>query len=198
MELNQKESSFSILSNDNTTFFYVSEINKKLKDLLIDSSKNVYEQFLEFQPSTQKELFEFSVSSYRDITYIPQAYKKSSKTIYIPSFSINSHLFSYNFKDVEKCVKMIDIDSNSPSHLTSVDEFINVEFKPDNNIENSFTVIPIEGGKNDLIIKDSFIIGIFSNDIINNEKLPLLQFLYITKDHFLTKNNYIPGKKNLE
>ena len=93
---------------------------------------------------------------------------------------------------------MIDIDSNSPSYLTSVDEFINVEFKPDNNIENSFTVIPIEGGKNDLIIKDSFIIGIFSNDIINNEKLPLLQFLYITKDHFLTKNNYIPGNKNLE
>ena len=189
---------FLIPSNDNTTFFYVSEINKKLRDLLIDNNKNVYEQFLEFQPSTQKELFEFSVSSYRDITYIPQVIKKCSKTIYIPSFSINSHLFSYNFKEVEKYVKMIDIDSDSPSYLTSVDEFINVEFKPDNNIENSFTVIPIDGGKNDLIIKDSFIIGIFDNDIINNEKLPLLQFLYITKDHFLTKNNYIPGKRNIE
>ena len=189
---------FLIPSNDNTTFFYVSEINKKLRDLLIDNNKNVYEQFLEFQPSTQKELFEFSLSSYRDITYIPQTYKKSSKTIYIPSFSINSHLFSYNFKDVEKYVKMTEIESNSPSYLTSVDEFINVEFKPDNNIENSFTVIPIEGGGNDLIIKDSFIIGIFDNDIINDEKLPLLQFLYITKDHFLTKNNYIPGKENLE
>ena len=97
-EKRTKSTFFLIPSNDNTIFFYIAELNKRLKELLIDSQKNIYEQFLQFQPSTQKELFEFSFSSYRDITYIPQAYKKSSKTIYIPSFSINSHLFSYNYK----------------------------------------------------------------------------------------------------
>ena len=48
------------------------------------------------------------------------------------------------------------------------------------------------------MIQDSFIIGIFDNDIINNSKLPLLQFLYITKDNFLTKNNYVLDKQELE
>ena len=73
-----------------------------------------------------------------------------------------------------------------PLNLTSVEEFIKVEFKPDNNINNSFSTI--EG--NDFFIKNPFVIGIFDNDIINNVKLPLLQFLYITQDNFLTVNNY--------
>ena len=73
-----------------------------------------------------------------------------------------------------------------PINLTSVDEFINIEFKPDHDINNSFTSIEAY----DLFIKDSFIIGIFDNDIINGQKLPLMQFLYITKDKFLTKSNY--------
>ena len=187
---------YLIPSNDNTTFFYVSQINNKLKELLIDSNKNIYEEFLEFQPGTQKELFEFSVTSYRDITYIPQTFKKSTKTIYIPSFIINSHLFSYDFKDVNKSVIMTDNETNTQSHLTSVDEFLNIEFKPDDNINNCFTIIPVEGGKTDVIIRDSFIIGIFDNEIINNSKLPLIQFLYVTKDQFLTKNNYSPENNN--
>ena len=183
---------FLIPSNDNTTFFYISELNKKLKEFLIDTKQNVYEKFLEFQPSTQKELYEFSTSSYRDITYIPQVIKKSYKTIYIPTFSVKTHLFSYNFKDVEKNVEMSDEESGTASHITSVDEFINIEFKPDKNIDKSFTIVPVEGGKTDFIIKESFIVGIFDNDIINDEKLPLLQFLYITEDHFIKKDNYIP------
>jgi hypothetical protein len=99
---------------------------------------------------------------------------------------------------VEKNVKMTDIETNTPSYLTSVDEFLNIEFKYDENIENSFSVIPVEGGKTDFIIREDFIIGIFDNDIINNEKLPLLQFLYVTKDHFLTKNNYNPDQESQE
>ena len=78
--------------------------------------------------------------------------------------------------------------------MTSAEEFINVHFKPDENINNSFNVIPVIDGKTNVIIDDSFIIGIFDNDIINKEKLPLLQFLYVTKDNFLTPQNYNVGQ----
>ena len=83
-------------------------------------------------------------------------------------------------------MKIMDKENEAQLNISTLDEFINIEFKPDNNIENSFTTIE----SNDLIIKDSFIIGIFDNNIINNTKLPLLQFLYITKNNFLTKSNY--------
>ena len=77
-------------------------------------------------------------------------------------------------------------ETEAPLNITSVDEFINIEFKPDHNINNSFSTV----SGNDLVIENDFIIGIFDNDIINNQKLPLLQFLYVTKDKFLTKTNY--------
>ena len=176
---------YLIPSKDNNILFYICELNNNLSNLMIDNDKNVYEKFLEFQPSAQKQIFEFSLKSIRDLSYIPMANKTSAKTIYIPCFSIKTHLFSYKFKEIEKNVKLSDIDTNENLKMTSIDEFINVEFKPDNNIKNSFTTV--EGY--DYIIKNSFIIGIFDNDIINNEKLPLLQFLYINKDEFLTKSN---------
>ena len=187
---------FLIPSNDNTVLFYISIVNKKLKQLLIDNDQNIYEKFLEFQPSTQKEIIEFSISSSRDIVHIPQFIKSVSKTIYIPTFSINTHLFSYNFKDINKNVTLSDMETGDPLYVTSVDEYINILFKPDDNIENSFSIVPIEDNKTNIIIKSSFIIGIFDNDIINNNKLPLLQFLYVTEDHFFTKEKYKPGYNN--
>ena len=187
---------YLIPSNDNTTFLYLSQLNNKLKELLIDSNKNIYEGFLEFQQESTKELFEFSNTSFRDISYIPQTFKKSTNTIYIPSFVINTHLFSYDFKGIDKNVIMVDKETNSKSYLTSVDEFLNIEFKPDDNINNNFTIEPNEEGKTDFIIRDSFIIGIFDNEIINNNNLPLMQFLYVTKDLFLTKSNYNLENRN--
>ena len=188
-EEKSKSRFYLIPSKDNNTLFYISEINNKLKDILIDGTKNVYDKFLEYQPSTQKQIFEFSLKSIRDVSYIPINHKQSFKTIYIPCFSVKSHLFSYDFKNVRNEVKMKEMQNNIPLNLTSLEEFINVEFKPDNNIKNSFSTI--EGY--DFIIKNSFIIGIFDNDIINNVKLPLLQFLYITQDNFLSVDNYKLG-----
>ena len=177
---------YLIPSKDNNTLFYISEINDKLKDTLIDRNKNVYDQFLEYQPSTQKQIFEFSKKSIRDVSYIPLTPRQTLKTIFIPCFSVKSHLFSYDFKDVRNEVKMKEMQTNIPLNLTSVEEFIKVEFKPDNNYKNSFSTV--EGY--DFIIQNSFILGIFDNDIINNVKLPLLQFLYITQDNFLSEDNY--------
>ena len=111
---------FLIPSNDNTILFYISEVNKKLRNLLLDNHTNIYEKFLEFQPSTQKEIIDFSTSSFRDITYIPQ-FIKSSKTLYIPSFIIDTHLFSYNFKDIKKNVNIEEINTKKRLNLTSVD-----------------------------------------------------------------------------
>ena len=150
----------------------------------------IYDQFLEFQPSTQKELYNFSVSSIRDISYIPQTLKTELKIIYIPTFLIKTHLYTYDLNEFNNNRTINNKDSNEQLYLNSVDEYINIEFKPDDNIKNSFSIVPIEDKIKNIIIKDSFIVGIFANDIINNDKLPLMQFLYVTKDNFLTKDNY--------
>ena len=194
---NKTESLFFLIpSNDNTVLFYISEVNTKLKELLLDNNENIYEKFLEFQPSSQKEIYEFSLISSRDISYIPPELKSSQKNIFIPSFSFDNHLFSYNLDNVEKNLNMMEKDTNKNLKITSVDEYMNVKFMPDENIENGFNLIPDKDKKNSYVIKNSFILGIFDNDIIDNNKLPLMKFLYITEKDFLTKNNYEPKLKS--
>ena len=179
---------FLVPSKDNNILFYICEVNNRLKKLLIDGRENIYEKFLEFQPSTQQKIFEFSLKSIRDVSYIPVTPRSKYKTICIPCFSFKTHLFAYDYKGINKNVKLSEVESETPLNITSVDEFINIEFKPDNNIKNSFTTVEA----NDLVIENPFIMGIFDNDIINDKKLPLLQFLYVTNDKFLTELNYNP------
>ena len=178
---------FLIPSKDNNVLFYIAEVNNNLKKLLLDGTENVYEKFLEFQPSSQRKICEYSLKSVRDVSYIPLSFKNKCKTICIPCFSFKTHLFSYDYKGINKNItNLTERETETPLSISTVDEFINIEFKPDHNINNSFSII--EGS--DLTIENSFIIGIFDNDIINNTKLPLLQFLYVTKDKFLTKKNF--------
>ena len=59
---------------------------------------------------------------------------------------------------MENNVEMTDNDSGTPSHLTSFDEYINIQFRPYINIDKSFSIIPVEDGGSDFITKDSFII----------------------------------------
>ena len=183
---------FLIPSKDNTVFFYIGEINNELNNLIIDGEKNVYEQFLEFEFNTQKGLLQFNVDNKKDAYSIPQSMKLEQKAIYIPSFIINTHLYSNNFKETIEDIQISynDNDKEKKLYLNSVDEFIKIEFIPDDNINNSFSIDSIDDKQKEVIIKDSFIIGIFDNEIVNNDKLPLLQFLYVTKDKFLTKKNF--------
>ena len=158
---------FLVPSKDNNILFYICEVNNRLKKLLIDGRENIYEKFLEFQPSTQQKIFEFSLKSIRDVSYIPVTPRSKYKTICIPCFSFKTHLFAYDYKGINKNVKLSEVESETPLNITSVDE-------------------------NDLVIENPFIMGIFDNDIINDKKLPLLQFLYVTNDKFLTELNYNP------
>ena len=103
---------------------------------------------------------------------------------------MKTHLYSYDMKNVIENININNKETDEKLYINSVDEYINIEFKPDNNIKNSFLIEPIEDQFIRNILKKSFIIGIFKNDTINNEKLPLINFFYVKKENFLTKNNY--------
>ena len=174
---NKTNSTFYLIpSKDNTTLFYTGEINDEITKNIIDNDKNVYEQFLEFQPSSNQK----DVSS-----------EMKQSVIYIPSFIIKNHFYSNNLDEINQDHKISFENKGDKLYLNSVDEYVNIEFRPDENINNSFSVDSIKDKNKDVIIKNEFIIGIFGNDIINNDKLPMIQFLYVKKDNFITKQNYI-------
>ena len=153
----------------------ICELNPELKKILIndDDKKNIYEKFLDFNTNSKIELIE-----------------TNDKNLYIPAFKLNKKYNLNNFEEIEKNIKIIDNKTKEPLYLSELNEFINVEFIPDINIKNNFFDDDNKKNLNAFIIKNDFIISIFSNDIVNDNKLNLIQVLYVTKDDFLNKINY--------
>ena len=183
---------YSITSYDNSLLLYISIANNKLKQLLMDNTKNIYEKFLEFKPSRQEPLDTgLETKTIYDVPNLTTDLE--TKNIYIPSFCFNTHLSTHCFKDITRNVTITNSETKDSMYLTSVDEYLNIAFKPDNNIDNSFKVEPAEDNQNNIIIKDSFIIGLFDNGSF--DKVSLYQILYVDKECFLTKENYTPKNK---
>jgi len=183
---------FIIPSTDNNVLFYIRQVNEKISELLSNNEKNIYEQFLEFDPDMQKELLEFSNNANMEAganNLDSQTQNSEQKIIYIPSFKIETHLYSYDIKNIIQNITIINNENNEKIYLSSVDEYMNFELKVDDNMKNSFSFTLSEDKNSNVILKDQFIIGIFANKIINNERLPLIQFLHVKKEDFLPKKN---------
>jgi hypothetical protein len=183
---------FIIPSKDNSVLFYIRQVNEKISELLANNEKNIYEQFLEFEPDLQKELLEFNTNTNEEDgtnKLDSQVQNSEQKIIYIPSFKIETHLYSYDIKNIIQNITISNKENSEKLYLSSVDEYMNIELKIDDNIKNCFSFNLSEDKNSNMIIKDHFIIGIFSNKIINNERLPLIQFLHVKKEDFLPKKN---------
>ena len=191
-EKNSDSMYFIIPSTDNTVLFYIRQVNEKVSELLANNEKNIYEQFLEFEPDIKKELLDFSTNindNAEDGTnkLDSQVQNSEQKIIYIPSFKIQTHLYSYDIKNLIQNITISNKENNEKLYLCSVDEYMNIELKIDDNIKNCFSFNISEDKNSNMIIKDQFIIGIFANKIINNERLPLMQFFHVKKEDFIPK-----------
>ena len=191
-EKNSDSMYFIIPSTDNTVLFYIRQVNEKVSELLANNEKNIYEQFLEFEPDIKKELLDFSTNinaNSEDGTnkLDSQVQNSEQKIIYIPSFKIQTHLYSYDIKNLIQNITISNKENNEKLYLCSVDEYMNIELKIDDNIKNCFSFNISEDKNSNMIIKDQFIIGIFANKIINNERLPLMQFFHVKKEDFIPK-----------
>jgi hypothetical protein len=165
---------YLIPSQDSPFSFNICEINPELKNLLINDNdaKNIYEKFLDLSTSTNIKLLD-----------------QTKKCLYIPSFISKKHLVSKDFMEISKNIKLLDESTKTDLYISSVNEFINVEFKTDTDMNYNF--IDNEDNENDSenVIKNDFVIGIFRNDTIKDNNLSLIQILYIEKNNFITKSN---------
>ena len=179
MKVYQDEKTNSIFyfipAYDSPFAFNICEINSELKSLLLNDNdeKNIHEKFLDFNMNSKPKILE-----------------KTKNNLYIPAFILIKHFLSKNLDEINNNIKISDEITKSPLYLSSVNEFINVEFKPDLNIKNNFLDKNNNINDDGYIIKNEFIISIFRNEINNENKLSLIQMIFVEKDNFLTKSNY--------
>ena len=171
---------YLIPTNNEAIFIFISQIGPRLKEYLLDNSNNLYKALTELHPKLTNQLVQFSSLNLNSFDQ-----KNIEKVIYIPSFKIDSHLFSFNVKDIKEKGKLTEIETNKEKNLGSIDECFTLSFEGDENIKDSFSIIPVEDKKLNMVIRESFLFGIFNINIIENSPL---QLYYITKDHWVYAN----------
>ena len=172
---NTKTIFYLIPSQDTPFSFNICEINPELKNLLINSNdkKSIYEKFLDLFSNISIKL------------------NPTKKSLYIPAFLVENYLTSKNFEEIESNIKLFDESISTPLHVSTFDEIINAKFKPDFDIQNNFIDNENDIGDNNYVIKDDFIIGIFKNGTIKDNKLALIQILYVETANFTKKINLV-------
>ena len=178
---------YLIPTKTESTFILLCQVSRKLQKELLDGNKNIYDTFMEYHPKLTNQLIKFS-----SIGLSSTQLKDLEKTIYIPSFKIDTHLYSFSTKDIDKKGKIIDEKSGKDLMVGSIEEFFTIHFEEDRDIKNSFSIIPVEDNKINMVIREPFLFGVFNINIISSTPL---QLFYVTKDHWIkpksktTKNN---------
>jgi uncharacterized protein YlxW (UPF0749 family) len=171
---------YLIPTRTKSTFILLCQLSKPLKQNLLDGHKNIYQAFMEYHPRLKSQLLKFS-----SIDLGMQQIKQEEKVIYIPSFKIDTHLFSESLNDINKMGNITNNKTGASGCVGSIDEYFRMSFEADKNINNGFTIIPVEDEKVEVIIKDSFLFAVFNTNIISS--IPL-QLFCVTKDHWIKSN----------
>ena len=154
---------YLIPTDDGTNGLLICEMNSKMKNELVDNGINFYEKFYQL---------------YLKNTNTPSV-PENTTAIYIPSFSINSHLVAESISEMEGIV--IKDKENNQLYLSGIDEYFDVNFGADQNTKISFDVKPAEG---DIVISDTFIFGVMNGKVMVNFQVPAIQLFMVTKDHW--------------
>ena len=152
----------------------VFEANNKIKKLFIDNNSNIYDLFINYYNIINE------VNNNKRIKK-----KNYFRNIYIPSFSIKTHLQTETFSKEINNINIQNIEENKNFQLGTLDEYLKVDFNK-KKIENQIFYEVNEDKYNndkDIIIKNDFILCILKN--YTEIKYPLYQLIYITKENWI-------------
>ena len=103
-------------------------------------------------------------------------YQNNFKINYLKTFKLISTINSIN-----EIIDYFSIMINK--YISSVDEFFKIEWNFENNLKNN---ISFNINKDDIIINDTFIFGIFNEKIFDLYTIPAIQLFIVTKDFWKT------------
>jgi len=158
---------YLIPTNNSNIYLIIVEINKEFNEQIIQKNNNIYES-----------IYTILKDNYNDK-------KKLNKNIYIPSFNINRHLKQEGLNEINSKIK-ITKNSGSNIYISILNEFYNINFNNDKNIENNFKV---QKNKDDIIIKDSFLFGIYYKKLHDTNNIPIVGLYMITQFYWNTIYN---------
>ncbi len=162
---------YNIPSLNKINNIIIIEFNNKIKNILIENNKNIYELFINYYNKIKKEK--------------NNLINNESKNIYIPSFNVETHLqtekFSKEINDIN-IESVYDNNNIMDIKIGTVDEYIKIDFNIKKRIEKQI-FYEINNNEKDIVIENEFILGIINN--YTEIKYPFFQLIYITKEFWV-------------
>ncbi len=162
-----KNNIYLIPTNNTNIYLIIVEINKKFNEQIIQKNNNLYES-----------VYTILKENYNNK-------KTLNKNIYIPSFNINRHLKQEGLNEITNKIK-ITKSSGSNIYISMFNEFYNIIFNNDKYIGNNFKV---NINKDDIVIKESFLFGIYYKNMFETNNIPIVALYMITKFYWNTIYN---------
>ena len=147
----------STLQNDYS--IVIMELNNQLKETFIYNGHNIYETFNKWFNSLHEELTEI-------------------KVIYIPSFELTAHT---DANEIEAFPDNMITENNKEIYINTIDEYFHMKNIYDKSYSHGFTLLP-NTYTGDIIINDSFIIGIMNTTIYTEYNIPCIHLAIINKN----------------
>ena len=157
---------FYLIPTKDGNSIIITEINKENNEYFMNNNLNIYDIFRDLYQNLLEEKKE-----------------NTSNVIYIPSFNMETKTICSElncFKDLKM------IKDNKEFKVCNIEEDIKIKFNYDSNQELGFKINQPE--KNDIIIKDNFLIAIVNIDILTNLSIPSILLFYITKENWIKTN----------
>jgi hypothetical protein len=149
---------YSIQTLDNEMKLLIIELNSSLKRMFLDNNNNIYEIFWDWFNGLDEG-------------------SNEKKNIFIPSFTLNVHLDAQEIKSLpDDMIKVNDKDM----FIESVDEYFYMKLGYDLAKDKAFHVKP--NVNNDIVINDTFMVGVLNKKIYNACNLFTLQLNVVNKD----------------
>ena len=163
---------FYLPTLNKNVFIIIYQYNSSFENDFFKNKINIYNKFT--------SLFKDSIKNF-NLEENKEDESDNNKILWIPSFSLDTNLFSSKLS-VKKDIN-IKNGENVDMSIQEYNEFLKINYFPDNNIDKSVKINI--NNKDNIIIKDKFILGICHKMFMDNLDIPIISLINVTCENFI-------------
>ena len=166
---------YCLPTNNQNIFIILYQYNEEFETFMSQDKGNIYNQF--------SSLFNIMIKNYLSEAHDDND-TNNKKTLWIPSFNINTNLFSSEL-DICKHINIKNSEDNEIK-INEFNEFLKICYLPDDNKDKNIEM-NVNNSNNDIVIKDKFLFGICHKEFMECCDMPVICLVNVTKENIIYK-----------
>ena len=165
---------FYIPTLNKNIYIIIYQYNDSFEKDFFKNQNNIYNQFISLFKDTIKNL---KINEKEDNNNDDQT------TLWIPSFNIDTNLFSSKLP-INNYIN-IKSDDNNNINISEFNDFLKISYLPDKNKDKNIKININDNDNDNIIIKNKFLLGIYHEQFMEKLDIPIISLINVTCDNFI-------------